>query len=178
MNVKNNFNNPKNSNTGLKFNVIALISSIALVAILSLSSTLIFKNFSSQNSIRTPDIDPNADIYQGEEIEATEPGQMSIAGYSKATIPANQTTVPLLLRNPQTNQDKVYFSYDLILEDTGEVLYSSKMVPAGQAITQITLSRPLPAGVYNAAVLWKSYLIDNNLSEGNSVNMKLELTVV
>ncbi len=182
MNIGKNLK-PNTASVSFHTVLISLISSIALIAIVSLSYNLIAQNFSSSNKsslqreTQTPDIDPNAGVYQDEETEVTEPGQMSIAGYSKATIPANQTTVPLLLRNPQTNQDKVYFSYDLILEDTGEVLYSSKMVPAGQAITQITLSRPLPAGVYNAIVLWKSYLIDNNLTEGNSVNMKLELTV-
>lgn len=171
------YNNRKSNTTGFSTFVIALTSSIALVAILTLSTVLISKNFSPNGTAR-PDIDPGASIYQGEETEVTEPGQMSISGYSKATIPADQITVPLLLRNPQTNQGKVYFSYDLILEDTGEVLYSSKMVPAGQAITQITLTRPLPAGVYNVIVMWKSYLIDENLTEGNSVSMKLELTAV
>ena len=176
MNDEKKSTNRKSATAGLNTNIVSLIYSILIFTIAALILALIFKN-SSPNSSVNPDIDPNAGVYQGEENEVSEPGKMSIAGYSQATIPANQTTVPLLLRNPQANSGKVYFSYDFILEDTGEVLYSSKMVPAGQAITQITLSRPLPAGVYNALVVWKSYLVDEDLREGNSVNMKLKLTV-
>lgn len=136
-------------------------------------------NNQSETTIATPDIDPNARDYTDEENEsaAVEPGKMSISGYSRATIPANVINVPLLLQNPEVNTGKVYFSYDLVLDGTGEVLYSSKMVPAGQAITNITLKRPLPPGVYDTTVVWRSYLINENLKEGNSVNMKLELTV-
>lgn len=160
-----------------------IISAILSVCLLVVIGGLVYYindlNYQSETTIATPDIDPNARDYTVEENESAvvEPGKMSISGYSKATIPANQTNVPLLLRNPEINTGKVYFSYDLVLDSTGEVLYSSKMVPAGQAITNITIKRPLPPGVYATTVVWRSYLINENLKEGNSVNMKLELTV-
>ena len=156
----------------------ALLSVCLIVGIGGLVYYINDLNHQSETTIANPDIDPNAKDYTGEgnESAVVEPGKMSISGYSRATIPANAINVPLLLQNPEINTGKVYFSYDLVLDSTGEVLYSSKMVPAGQAITNVTLKRPLPPGVYNATVVWKSYLVDENLKEGNSVNMKLELT--
>ena len=155
----------------------ALIISLCLVLIVA-GLICCITSLMNQKQMVSPDIDPNAGVYNGENFDLpAEPGKMSIAGYSKATIPAHKTEVPLLLRNPDTNMGKVYFSYDLVLDDTGETLYSSRMVPGGQAITHITLNRPLPPGVYKATVIWKSHLEEENFREGNSVNMKLELTV-
>ena len=169
----------KGSNAGLGSMIgSALLSVCLIVGIGGLVYYINDLNHQSETTIATPDIDPNARDYTDEENGAAvvEPGKMSISGYSKATIPANTINVPILLQNPEVNSGKVYFSYDLILDGTGEVLYSSKMVPAGQAITNITLKRPLPPGVYATTVVWRSYLVDENLKEGNSVNMKLELT--
>jgi len=52
------------------------------------------------------------------------------------------------LLNPEGNP--CYFTFELVLTDTDEVLYISMQVEPGQMITNITLNRALPAGRYNA----------------------------
>ena len=46
--------------------------------------------------------------------------------------------------NPEGNP--CYFTFTLVLKDTDETIYQSKMVEPGKAITQITLSKELSAG--------------------------------
>ena len=50
--------------------------------------------------------------------------------------------------------------------DTGEVLYISKMVPPGQMVSNITLSRALPAGEYNATIR----ITTASLEDGSAMN--------
>ena len=52
------------------------------------------------------------------------------------------------------------------MSDTDEVLYTSDMVAPGNVITDITLSRPLAAGEYNAAIK----ISTASLTDGSAMN--------
>ena len=47
-----------------------------------------------------------------------------------------------------------------MLKDTGELLYESKLVPPGNAITEITMSKALPAGEYDATIKISTLSLD------------------
>jgi len=70
----------------------------------------------------------------------------------------------MALLNPEGNP--CYFTFELVLKDSGESLYQSKMVPPGQAITEITLARALPAGEYNATIK----ITTTSLEDGSAMN--------
>ena len=57
-------------------------------------------------------------------------------------------------------------TFELVLKDTDEVLYTSKMVPPGQAIYEAELSRPLEKGEYNATIKIKTA----SLEDGSAMN--------
>lgn len=114
-----------------------------------------------------PDIDPNAGDWKGSELPDKTGGEavgIKIPGYPSITLPANQQEVTVALLNPEGNP--CYFTFELVLKDTGEVLYTSKMVPPGQAIYEITLSRPLSAGEYDAAIR----ISTASLTDGSAMN--------
>ncbi len=98
------------------------------------------------------DLDPNAGAWNGQQPEdkGGEEVGIKIPGYPSITIPANTETVTVALLNPEGNP--CYFKFRLVLNDTNEVLYESKLVQPGDAITEITMSKALSAGEYNATI--------------------------
>lgn len=117
----------------------------------------------------TPDIDPNAADWDGSALtDASGDGEetvgIKIPGYPSITIPTDQETVSVALLNPEGNP--CYFTFTLMLKDTEEVLYTSDMVPPGQAITSITLSHGLEAGEYDAVI----QITTASLEDGSAMN--------
>ncbi|MGN0442594.1 MAG: hypothetical protein ACI4FO_07800 [Acutalibacteraceae bacterium] len=122
----------------------------------------------------TMEVDPNAGQYNGQQPEdkGGEAEGIKIPGYPSITIPANQTDVTVALLNPEGNP--CYFVFELVLKDTDETLYTSKLVPPGQAITDITLSKPLKAGEHNAVIKISTYSLENQ-SPMNGANVETVL---
>lgn len=124
----------------------------------------------------TPDIDPNAGDWKGE--NPTDKGGASegikIPGYPSITLPANTENVSVALLNPEGNP--CYFTFELVLKDSGETLYKSKLVPPGKAVTDITLSQPLKAGKYDATIKISTCSL-NDLSAMNGANVETVLIV-
>ena len=114
------------------------------------------------------DIDENADDWNGEKLpdktdDAPAAG-IKIPGYPSITLPKNQKTVNVALLNPEGNP--CYFTFEIVLKDTGESLYKSKLVPPDKAITEITMSRALPAGEYDATIK----ITTTSLEDGSAMN--------
>ena len=121
---------------------------------------------SSQNG--NLDIDENAGDWNGQALpdktdDAPAVG-IKIPGYPSITLPADQQTVNVALLNPEGNP--CYFTFELVLKDTDETLYKSKLVPPGQAIRSITMSKALSAGEYNATIK----ITTTSLEDGSAMN--------
>lgn len=123
-----------------------------------------------------PDIEPNIKDYQDIHANAGDvaAGNFSAPGYSEVSFPAGKETVQMVLPNPVGNP--CYLRFSLVLTDTGEVLYSSKLIPPGKAVTEITLNRPLERGTYDMEIQIGALSLDKS-TELNGVNMKTKLTV-
>ena len=114
------------------------------------------------------DIDPGAEDWNGEQLpdktdDAPTAG-IKIPGYPSITLPKNQNTVNVALLNPKGNP--CYFTFEIVLKDTGESLYKSKLVPPGKAITEITMSKALSAGQYEATIK----IATTSLEDGSAMN--------
>lgn len=126
----------------------------------------------------TADIDPNAGEWDGTIPEAPKGNpnaeNIQLPGYPTIYIPAGQTDVEVAFSNPEGNP--CYFTFQLVLNDSGEVLYESKQVPPGEAITKATLSKPLETGKYEAQLrITTASIVD--LSPMNGANMETVLDV-
>lgn len=100
---------------------------------------------------------------------------ITIPGFEKMTIKAGETSVETYLYNPEGND--CYFEISIVLADTEEVLYQSKMVSPGQALYEIELTRALEAGEYDAIVRYKVYDL-SDYSDKNGANVPFVLEVV
>jgi len=85
-----------------------------------------------------------------EEGGQTHEDQIILPGYVELTFPAGEQEIEIVLPNPKGNP--CYFRYTLIMESTGEILYQSRLIPPGQAVLQIKLSRPLEKGDYSLLI--------------------------
>lgn len=114
------------------------------------------------------DIDENAGEWNGQQLPDKTPDApavgIKIPGYPSITLPANQKTVNVALVNPEGNP--CYFTFEIVLKETGESLYQSKLVPPGQAITEITMSKALSAGEYQATIK----ISTTSLEDGSAMN--------
>ncbi|MBR2309431.1 MAG: hypothetical protein IKA47_02715 [Oscillospiraceae bacterium] len=114
------------------------------------------------------DIDPGTDDWDGEKLpdktdDAPAAG-IKIPGYPSITLPKDQKTVNVALLNPEGNP--CYFTFEIVLKETGESLYKSKLVPPGKAITEITMARALSAGQYEATIK----ISTTSLEDGSAMN--------
>lgn len=114
------------------------------------------------------DIDPGAGDWNGQQLpDKTEDKPavgIKIPGYPSITLPKNQKTVNVALLNPEGNP--CYFAFEIVLKDTGESLYKSKLVPPGKAITEITMSKALSAGQYAATIK----ITTTSVADGSTMN--------
>ena len=114
------------------------------------------------------DIDPDAGDWNDESLpDKTDdpPAEgIKIPGYPSIMLPKDQQTVNVALLNPEGNP--CYFTFEIVLKDTGESLYKSKLVPPGKVITQITLSRALSEGEYPATIK----ITTTSLTDGSAMN--------
>ena len=114
------------------------------------------------------EIDPGADDWNGQTLPDKTPGApaegIKIPGYPSITLPKEKATVNVALLNPEGNP--CYFTFEIVLKDTGESLYKSKLVPPGKAITEITMSRALSAGEYNATIK----ITTTSVADGSAMN--------
>lgn len=89
-----------------------------------------------------------------------------------SACPPTNKDAEVALLNPEGNP--CYFTFELVLTDTDEVLYTSKQVEPGQMITNITLNRALSAGQYNAELR----ITTASLQDGSAMNGANVVTVL
>ena len=72
-----------------------------------------------------PDQDPNAKTQTADDT-GEKPTGIRIPGYPTITIEADKKDVQMNLMNPEGNP--CYFTFEIVLNDTDETIYTSKMV--------------------------------------------------
>jgi len=123
-------------------------------------------------------VDPNAGEYVPKPLD---PGVV-IRGFGKLTIPPyTKEVTEINLYNPEENEGWYYLTFKIcLLDENGEVsetLYESQLVPPGLYLQDITFSRGLAPGEYDAVMLVQPYRI-SDLSQTNSANMIFTIVVI
>ncbi len=139
-----------------------LISVICVILALGIVGYFISRQNRGSDSAFQPDLDPNAGVSSNQEEE--KPEGIRIPGYPAITIDAGETEVTMNLMNPEGNP--CYFTFELVLTESNETIYTSKMVEPGKAITNVTLSRPLEKGEHPAVIK----IATSSLEDGSQMN--------
>ena len=135
----------------------------------------------SLNKTPTSGVELDIDQFAGAFVEQKpEPG-IVIPGMALITIPVNAKVVNTVdLYNPEKNEGNYYLSYKLsLLDENGKVsetLYESGLLPPGDHIQTITLSRGLSSGRYNAVMQVQPYRMADK-TPTNAADLKLTIVV-
>lgn len=114
----------------------------------------------------------NSQVAEEEQLlNATE--NIALAGYDVLHFSANQTEQDVFFYNSQKN--RCFLIISIILN--GEEIYTSQMLAPNTKIESISLSNPLPAGVYNDAVIRYSCfdMYSQRELNGTDIDIKLEV---
>lgn len=99
-----------------------------------------------------------------------------IPAFQPLYVKSEDTAVRTVLWNPEKNQ--VYFQFHLVLRDTEEVIYESRLVPPGQAIYELSLNRSFEQGVYPLIVRVSTYDLKEYEKQMNGGEVETSLHVV
>ncbi len=99
---------------------------------------------------------------------------ITIPGFERMTMPSGETVVPAYLYNPENNQ--CYFEISIILADTDDEIYQSKLVSPGQGLYEIELTQPLEQGSYDAILHYSTFAL-HDYKEMNGANVPIKLIV-
>ena len=122
-------------------------------------------------------IDPNAKDYDFSFSDGSNASadHIAIPGYSEIVLPSDTKNVQLILLNPKGNPCD--FRFTLILKDSGEVLYTSGLVPPGQAITELKLKRALDTGSHPLIIQIETFSLGDDHTPMNGANVETTLSV-
>lgn len=90
--------------------------------------------------------------------------------FDRWDVPSDNAKV----ENIESNEVTVYF--DLILQETNELVYSSPFIPAGSKLENFALAEEVPAGEYPAIVTY--HLVDENNNDVSELSMSVTLTIL
>ena len=122
-----------------------------------------------------PDLDPNAKAYEAnlERPADWDDSKILIPAYSDLKMYANTDELYVALFNPEKNP--CYFKFSLVLDETGETLFETGLVPPGSAVTTVKLPRKFSAGTYPITIRIRSYQLDDYEKEVNGGEVKTDI---
>lgn len=100
---------------------------------------------------------------------------IEIPGYSDINLKEGEEDLDIVLRNPAGNPCS--FRYDLLLSETGELLYSSSALMPGEEIGVCSITRPFTAGEYPVDLVLNCASLENGTNI-NTANIKLTMKVI
>ena len=123
-------------------------------------------------------IDANAELGEGEvsvpEKTETKGKSIKVNGIPTMNLKAGQREQNYVFSNPEENP--CYFKIEIALRDTGEVLYTSDLLPPGYSISKFSLNRALDAGTYNVVVHFYCFSFDKEQRPLNNMEIKTQIT--
>lgn len=157
----------------LKRNWITLIVSLGLIILLLLGGYWLW------HSRQGPDIDPAIADYVSElkRPKDLDKSQIAVPGITSIVMDADTDRIKGdILINPKGNP--CYFKYSIVLKDTKEVLYESKLVPPGKGISEVKLNRKMTQGNYKITLRIHTYDLKEYDTELNGAEIDSELRVL
>jgi hypothetical protein len=115
------------------------------------------------------------EVVRAMEAPPTErPGAYEVTMTTDWNFPDGASISPdAFVENAVSNTNDVYF--DLLLEDTEEVIYESPIIPLGAKLTEIQLSKPLDAGTYPCVIEY--HLVNSRQQTLGTLRMGLTIHV-
>ena len=167
-------------------NIIVIVAFVVLIAALAACIVLLLTRQKeepaqvSESPVRSNVLDrgvvdeDNAGEIMDEMSEKVSKGMFECKMTTAWTFDDGKSESPnAYVANVENNLYTLYF--DVYEETTNELLYSSPMLPVGTELKNFKLDKELPAGEYDAVVMYT--MVDENLEEVSNVGFKVTITV-
>lgn len=156
-----------------------LLAAAVLVCLAFLLKTVLPTGAEPETTTRAPGvIDANAVLGEGElsipEKVDVSGRNITVNGVPEMHLVAGQREQNFVFSNPENNP--CFFVIEMELADTGEIIYTSNLLPPGYSISKFTLNRPLEAGTYNVVLHYKPTTFDQEQRPLN--NMDIKTTII
>lgn len=170
---------PKSDNTkSPKFSkIVAFLAVLVIFILVGVIVWLVYFNKTDAAVIEeTPDgrgtlLTPeNMDEVLGEKVQS---GYFETAMSNSWTFEGTNSTGDVYVANSVTNANRIYF--DLIINESGETVYSSPYIPIGAELKEFELEKELPDGDYGATV--KYHLVDDDGKDISTVQVAVTIHV-
>lgn len=125
-----------------------------------------------------PDIDPGAGKYTAdvELPENIDPDRITLPGYEQIRMEAGKDTAYVALWNPDRNP--CYFQFEIVLDETGETIYQSRLIPPGNAVTEVQFDRTFDMGIYPITIRINTFNLEDYEQPMNGGEIAAELVAV
>lgn len=129
---------------------------ILLLLLLTLLGTLFFGGlWLGSRQKEAPVLDEAAVAYNIEGMKNPDPEKILLPGIGEIHVKAKETHVEYTLMNVEGNECNL--QYEILLDESEEVLYSSGQIKPGYAVLEFELKRPLEKGRYPITVQANSF---------------------
>lgn len=98
---------------------------------------------------------------------------ISVSSVPEIHLVAGQVEQNYVFSNPESNP--CFFVIEMKLADTGEILYTSNLLPPGYSITKFNLNRPLKAGTYDVILHYRPTSFDQEQRPLNNMDVKTKV---
>lgn len=136
-----------------------LLIRFALVAAVAIAACIAAYFLWFAPGLQGDDLEIDAGAVEWTGFPAEEPGipadGIRLPGYKSISVQADTREVSIALHNPPEND--CYLVMRLVLSETGEELFESKMIEPGKGLYAVTLSRALSPGTYKAQLQYEAY---------------------
>lgn len=110
-----------------------------------------------------------------EEPDTYVPQNFTVVQNSDWTFPdGNSPSTDAYVENDRENEAAFYF--DIVVDSTGELVYSSPILELGAKIEKFKLDKPIEAGHYDCTMTY--HLVDENQKELTTVTVGMEISVL
>lgn len=113
-------------------------------------------------------------LFEADAADGSTARTISIPGFKELKLKADQTEQNVYFYNPAQND--CYFVVALIVDDV--TYYTSERLAPGNELTSVTLTRAIPAGTYERAILrYSCYDMNDSTKELNGADVIVKLEV-
>lgn len=169
-------NQEKSENHSKKKKVIIIIAFVVLFIALMVCILLLLKRDEEKDPLNRGFVEEdNTDTIMDNMADKVAEGMFECKMSTSWTFDDADSVSPnAYVANVENNRHTIYF--DVYEAETNELLYSSPLIPVGEELNKVKLDKKLPAGDYEAVVMYT--LVDENEEEVSTVGFNITISVI
>lgn len=144
--------------------VICGLIALLLLAAIAVCAVLLNRTEQSAGGMK---LEKNTVSWEQEMKRANEAADIQIPYYSDIYMQGGSDEIEMYLVNPKEND--CYFTYTLILKESGEQIYQSGLIEPGQAVDLVKLERKIESGEYALNMRIDTYTLETETPLNNAI---------